>query len=188
MIASLRKLIGLLGCCLSVSACGYHFQGPVQLAPQLNPLYVQAPSPYGQLAQSLQQLLKVSQIAVASSPAGASAVLSILRDDTVQQLLSVSSSQQTRQYQLSIVVTYEITDPQGKTLVGPETLTESRPLTTQSNQILGSSNEANLFYQQMRRSLAQAIINRIASTDVTAILQRNMTPTVHIKPGASHKP
>ena len=44
----------------------------------------------------------------------------------------------------------------------------------QSNQILGSSNEANLFYQQMRRTLAYAIMNRIASQEVT---QQIMTET-----------
>lgn len=180
----LRTLMILWGCCLGVSACGYHFQGPVQFAPQLNPLYVEAPSPYGQLAQSLQQSLKVSQMDIAPSAGSARAILRIVRDDTVQQLLSVSSSQQTRQYQLSIVVTYEICNAQGKILVGPETLTESRPLTTQSNQILGSSNEANLFYQQMRRTLAQAIINRIASEDVTALLQRELSLTPQHKAGA----
>ena len=36
--------------------------------------------------------------------------------------------------------------------------------------ILGSSNEANLFYQQMRRTLAYAIMNRIASKEVTNIV------------------
>ncbi len=53
-----------------------------------------------------------------------------------------------------------------------QTLEETRSITVQSNQILGSSNEATLFYQQMRRTLAYAIMNRIASKEVTRMVTK----------------
>jgi outer membrane lipopolysaccharide assembly protein LptE/RlpB len=46
----------------------------------------------------------------------------------------------------------------------------------QSNQILGSSNEATMYYQQMRRSIAGAIMNRLASTQVTDIINHEFEP------------
>ena len=49
---------------------------------------------------------------------------------------------------------------------------ETRPATVQSDQILGSSNERNLAYQQMRRGLAYAIMHRIASKDVTNMINK----------------
>lgn len=87
--------------------------------------------------------------------------------------MSSNSTQQTRQYNLSVLVEFEINTAQGEVLVGKQTLTESKPITFQSNQLLGSSNEAVLFYQQMRRTLAYAIMNRIASKEITTIIMRN---------------
>jgi len=121
--------------------------------------------------------LKISKVQLVSSPSEASTILTILRDDTSQELLSVSGTQQTRQYNLKVTVAFEITDQKGRSIVSPQTLSESRTITVQSNQVLGSSNEANLFYQQMRRVLAHAIINRIASREVTSAIDHAFAHT-----------
>ncbi|OGT34950.1 MAG: hypothetical protein A3F11_06260 [Gammaproteobacteria bacterium RIFCSPHIGHO2_12_FULL_37_14] len=152
---------------LSLTACGFHLQGEMQLAPALHRLYLQTNDPYGHLANNLRQFLKASKVQLVSSPASASTILTIIRDESSQELLSVSGTQQTRQYNLRVTVVFEISDPNGIPLVNPQTLTETRAITVQSNQILGSSNEANLFYQQMRRNLAYAIMNRLASKEIT---------------------
>jgi len=163
--------------CLSLilSGCGFHLQGERHLAAPLHRLYLQTPDPYGQLVQSLQQYLKLSKVQLVSSPQEATAILAILHDDTSQELLSVSGTQQTRQYTLKVTVVFEITHSTGLTIVKPQTLSESRTITIQSNQVLGSSNEANLFYQQMRRMLAYAIINRIASKEITQNINHEFT-------------
>lgn len=158
---------------LFLAGCGFHLQGQLQLPPQLQNVYVQAPDQYGYLVRTLNQYLKASHVQLAPSALEASTILSITQDSTEENLLSVSGTQQTRQYNLSVTVTFVITDAKGRTLVGPQTLTESRVITIQSNQILGSSNEANLYYQQMRRSLASAIMNRIASREIMQIITTN---------------
>ena len=165
--------------CLSVLliSCGFHAQGEKHLAQPLQNLYLQTPDPYGQLARSLKQYLKLSGVRLAATPAEAATILAITQDEPSQELLSVSGTQQTRQYTLRITVTFNITTTKGMTLLGPQTLSESRTITIQSNQILGSSNEANLFYQQMRRNLAYSILNRIASREVTRILNETQLHT-----------
>lgn len=149
------------------TACGFHLQGEKQLAPPLHRMYLQTNDPYGPLARSLQQYMKMSHVRLVDSQAEADTVLVISGENTSQDLLGVSGTQQTRQYNLKISITMEITDRSGRTIINPETLSESRAITVQSNQILGSSNEVNLYYQQMRRALAYAIMNRIASREVT---------------------
>ncbi len=130
-------------------------------------MYLQTPDPYGQLARDLRESLKLSHVQIVPSPQEATTILAVLHDEASQEFLSVSGTQQTRQYNLHVTVVFELTDSQGRMLLEPQTLTETRTITIQSNQILGSNNEANLFYQQMRRSLAYAIINRIASKEVS---------------------
>lgn len=152
------------------TGCGFHLQGEIELAPPLHRLSLKAPDAYGQLARNLQQYLKASKVQLVSSPAEAKTVLVILQDNPSEELISVSGTNQTRQYYLRVTVVFEITDPIGRVLVSPQTLVALRTITIQSNQILGGSNEATLFYQQMRRELAYAIMNRIASKEITRTL------------------
>ncbi|SRR5579883_159975 len=166
---------------LLLTACGYHLQGQTQLAPPLQRMYLQAPDPYGTLAHSLQQALKLSHVQLVSSPQEATTLLVITRDTPSEKLQSVNGTQQTRQYELSVTVNFEIQDVHGRTLLGNQSLSESRTLTIQSNQILGSSNEATLLYQQMRRALAFAIMNRIASKEVTKIVTDAFSPSTSTK-------
>lgn len=157
----------LLTCCLLLTSCGFHLQGEAKLAPPLHRLYLQTPDPYGNLARNLKQYLKMSKVRLVPSPTQAETILAVTRDETAQEFISVSATTQTRQYRLKVTVVFEITNSKGQVIIDPQTLVEERIITIQSNQILGSSNETALLYQQMRRALAYAIINRIASRDIT---------------------
>jgi len=156
-------------------SCGFHLQGERHLAPPLRRLFLVTNDPYGQLARTLKEYLKVSHVVLVSSPSEANTLLRILSDDASQELLSVSGSQQTRQYNLRITVIFDIADANGKVLIGPQTLSETRTLTVQSNQVLGSSNEASLFYQQMRRTIAYGVLNRMASKEISHLIENALT-------------
>lgn len=168
MRAALLSLMLLL-----LTSCGFQFQGIVQLDPGLRQISLQVPDAYGQLARSLTQLLALAHVQVVNN-ADAPLVLHVLKDDAAQRLLSVSSTQQTRQYSLEVTIVYELTDNKGKLILPPQTIAEARSLTIQSDQILGASNEANLFYQQMRHSLARSIMIRLASPEVAKLINNNV--------------
>jgi LPS-assembly lipoprotein len=165
----MRHLLLLLFC-LILSACGFHLQSEMALAPPLHTLYFKTAEPYGVLSRTLQDSLTASHVKLVATAAAADAVLEILSENSSQVFLSVNGTQQTRQYNLIVTVEFDITDRTGRVIIPPQSLSESRTITVQSNQILGSSNEANLFYLQMRRTLAYAIMNRIASKEVTMMI------------------
>lgn len=166
----LKKQLWLLFLFLFLTACGFHLQGEMHLAPPLHRLYLKAADPYGYLTRYLSEYLKMSAVQLVNSPEQADTILVINRDDTSQELLSPNGTLQTRQYKLKVIVVFSITDNQGRPLIEDQTLTEERPITIQSNQILGTSNEVNMYYQQMRRMLAFAIMNRLASKEVTQLI------------------
>jgi len=157
----------LICCSILLSACQFHLQSETNLAPALHSIYLQSQDPYGHLARNLKEYMKMSDVTFTDSPNDAKTMLVIVSDTTAQRLLSVNGTLQTRQYNLIATVTFEITDSKGLIIVPPQSLSETRSMTVQSNEILGSSNEANLFFQQMRRSLAYAIVNRISSQQIT---------------------
>ncbi|MBA3660377.1 MAG: hypothetical protein H0W64_01485 [Gammaproteobacteria bacterium] len=175
----LFSVIGIVFFTLMLSACGFHLQGQMQLAKPLKRMYLQSSDPYGYLARSLQSYLKMSKVQLVASPQEAETILVIMQDQTTEDLLSVSSTQQTRQYHLKTTVIFQITDSAGKVILPAQMLQEARVITIQSNQILGTSNEANLYYQQMRRSLAYGIMNRISSQQVTTMLS-NFAASQHL--------
>lgn len=165
------KTLTLISTFLLLTACGFHLQGAMNLAAPMYRLYLQSTDPYGYLSRTLQQYLKMSQVHLVDSPSQAQTILTILQDTNSQRLLSVSGTQQTKQYNLKVTVAFEVSDASGRIIVAPQILEENRVITVQANQILGSSNEANLYFQQMRRTLAYAIMNRLASRDITTTIE-----------------
>jgi LPS-assembly lipoprotein len=157
-------------CMLLLCSCGFHIRGQMALPKPMQSVYIESVEPYGTLVRNLQQSLQMSNVHVVENPDEAQTRLVILRDDTSEKLLSVGGTQQTRQYKLTVTTKFEVTDSTGRILVPSQTLSESRVITVQSNQILGSSNEANLYFQQMRRTLASAIMYRLASHDITTMI------------------
>lgn len=164
-------LLALL--CTMLTSCGFHPQGEISLAKPLHKLYLQTNNPYGMLARNLKDSLRLSHVTLTSDPKLADTILVIDESQPGKTLTSVSGTQQTRQYSLTISVSFSINDSHGRQLVPPQSLAESRSLTIQSNQILGSSNETSTYYRQIRRSLASAIMNRLGSKDISTMLKSN---------------
>lgn len=159
---------------LSLAACGFHLRGAIPLAPPLHHLYLKTPDPYGQLARSLRLFLNMSGVTLSSSPGEADTILVILSEQTHDQLIGITGNQATRQYQLVLSVTFQVTTPNGKILLSPRTIRESSMLNITAGQILAGSNEANNLYQQMRQTIVYDILSVLSSKNATQhILQKN---------------
>lgn len=163
-------VLSLLLFCLT--SCGFQPRGPMTLSPPLQHLYLKASDPYGLVARNLREYLKMSGVHLSDTPTTDANVLDIIKEETGQQLVSMSGTQQTMQYTLFLRVTFQITKANGEVLILPQTVSEARTITIQSNQILGGSNEASGLYQQMRENIVYDIMNRLASRDFTAILTK----------------
>lgn len=176
----MRRFIFLIASLFFLSSCAFHLQGEMPLAPPLKHMHLEAADNYSYLSRSLQQYLRMSNVNLVTNPQDATTELVILRDTNSQEFLGVSETTQTRQYRLTVTVEFEINDTHGQTIVPPQTLTEERVITMQSNQILGSNNEAYLYYQEMHRAIAYSIMNRISSKDVTEMIRVAFkNPVVH---------
>jgi LPS-assembly lipoprotein len=153
-----------------ITGCGFHPRGPVTLAPPLQNLYLQVSDPYGDLARNLRLYLKMSGVHLTNNLNNATTILDVISETTSEQLLNISGSQLTRQYNLILTVTYQVTDNHGNLLVEKQTATETRPLTINSDQMLSGSNQAASLYKQMRQAIVYDIMSRLASRDITTLL------------------
>lgn len=166
----MRYRIFLWTFCLLLTSCGFHWRGQLPLASPLKSLSLKTDDPYGEIAQHLKQFLSVSNVHLTDDPTKAKTVLVILNTVQSEQLLSVSGTQQTRQYKLFLTLTFQVTNTAGDVIVPPQTVIESRILTVEANQILGGSSEEELLYQQMREAIVYDIMTRLASDEITQLL------------------
>lgn len=158
-----KYYIFILLCCFAITSCGFHLRGPVILPSPLHRVYVESKDPYGKLVLNIKQYLRDSHAYIAESPADADTVLEIISETQTDQLLSVGGTQQTRQYNLIYTVTFQVKKPNGVVLLPPQMISDTRPISVQSSQILGGSNEANNLYDQMRRSIVYLLMMRLAA-------------------------
>lgn len=157
--------------CIVLAGCGFHLRShKVTLSPALKSPYLATAEPYSRLTHLLTTALRQSGSEPIDTPATASSILAILGESQSQTLLSVSSTQSSRQYRLTLAVHFEVKDRNGVSLTGPLTVSESRTLTMASDQILSISNEANNMYQKMRIAIVHDIMNRLASPAISAML------------------
>jgi LPS-assembly lipoprotein len=171
MLSTIQKIILLLsflGASLLLSSCGFHLRGTVILAPPLKNIYLETNDPYSELTRNFKQTLKASHASLAKTPQTATTILEIISSNESQQLLSVGGTQQTRQYNLTLTVSYQVKTPAGKILISPQSVTETQAITIQANQVLGGSNEQNNLYHQMRRTIVNMVMTRLASKTATA--------------------
>jgi LPS-assembly lipoprotein len=112
--------------------------------------------------------LEAAGVHLTESKDQAAIVLEILNEKTTQQLLSVGGTQQTRQYNLILAVTFQLTSPKGNIVMPPQTVSDTQALTVQADQVLGGSNEQNNLYQQMRQDIVFTLLNRLSSQSARA--------------------
>ena len=174
---TLQKLFFcLLICCLT--GCGFHLRThALTLSPALHSPWIATAEPYSPLTHSLASALRRSGATPVDEADKASAIIAILSERETESLLSVSSTQSSRQYNLTLSVQYEIRNREGAPLTGPQVATESRTLTMASDQILSSSNEVTILYQRMRQAVVRDIMARLASPEISAILAESKKHT-----------
>lgn len=170
----MARLIAAILLALTLASCGFQPRGETSLALPLQTLYLESSDPYGELAMNLKQYLKASHVKIVAAPKEASTVLEIISEQTGQQLLSVGGTQQTRQYNLTLTVQFQITHPNGAVLVPPQTVAEARTIPILANQTLAGSNEATNLYRKMRQAIVYDIMNRISSKDVTMLVTKKL--------------
>ncbi len=148
---------------LLLSACGFKLRGSVELPPVLQDTYIESANPFTGMARILRTELQVAGANVLEDRGSATAILVIHHERSENRVLSVGSSGRATEYELYDEVSFSLQDPDGKHLVKPQTLSQTRDLVFDENEVLGKISEAEGIHRQMRANLARQVIMRIAA-------------------------
>ncbi len=144
-----------------VSACGFQLRGSVELPPMLRVTLLQSGNPWTGIAAALRIELESAGSRITTDAGEATAILTLVSERSLQRVLSVGRSGKASEYELYEEVTFALRDSEGRELLKPQTLSQTRDMVFDENQLLGKVSETDKLREQMRRSLARQIITRI---------------------------
>lgn len=146
-----------------LSSCGFHLRGAVDLPKWLDNVFIINEGGDRELGNALEKIFSAYKIKTSPSAERASYWLIIKGAGHQQQITSVGSGSNPRQYQLIYFIDFLLQTPKGKIIKPLSHFTVTRQLTVNNDRILGSDEEANVLLSEMRRDAAIQIINRLSS-------------------------
>ena len=154
----------LLVCLLAgVSGCGFHLRGSAALPAEMDVVYITGSTPWNSLVKDLTEALVAHDARVTRERGEATAVLSIISNDSKQQLLSVNTAGKVLEYELRQTMVFSVKTADGHTLIKPQRVTMSRNYLYNNNDILGKEREKNAVLETLQKNMVNLAMLRIAA-------------------------
>jgi len=159
----MKKIIALAFMVVSISACGWHIRGSVELPKQLSNLYISATDSKGALITDLRQLLKTNRVTLVDNAADANYSLDILEETKDRRTAGVGGDEVTSAYEITLKANYEIRLKNNNQVTKGSAISV-RNFNYNTAAINSATQEELLLDQEMRRDLAQQILRRLSAT------------------------
>ena len=153
--------MGIAGALLALAGCGFHLEGRKPLPAKVLTPYLVAENRQSDFVQSLERGLLANGAQLAPDRARASAVLTILKDDVKQRVLSVSNLNQPNQYELTYTVSFSVSAGD-KQLLAPQEVSATRDYSFDPHLLLAKGHEADVLRGAMAQDLADMVMRRLA--------------------------
>lgn len=155
-----RALCALLVAAV-MSGCGFQLRGAASLPEEMSSTWLDARDRTSPFIRELELLLRANGVALAESPGNGIARLEILTERITRRALSISGEARVREFELVFELRFRLVGPGGNELLPAESLRLQRDYTFDEQEILGAANEEEMIREELRRSMAQALIRRL---------------------------
>jgi len=152
-----KRNLMVVGLALLLSACGFQLRGTGNTEFALTEIDLQARDSHGQTLQQLKELLESNGVRVHS---GAKYSLNLTNEQSRKRTASYTRAARTAEYELTTTLDYEFLGPQNTPLLR-DRVEVQRVYVYDSNNLIGSSQEADQLRQEMRRELLQQLVMRV---------------------------
>jgi LPS-assembly lipoprotein len=149
------------GAVLALGGCGFHLEGRTPLPAKVLAPYLVAGDRQSDFVQSLERALLANGAQLAPDKTQASAVVTILKDDVKQRVLSVSNLNQPNEYELTYTVSFSVTAG-GDELLPPQEISTTRSYSFDPRLLLAKEHEADILRGAMAHDLADMVMRRLA--------------------------
>lgn len=157
----LRLIVVFLATLALIQACGFHLRGKIDLPERLTSFHVNGKDP--DLVGELQDALEFSGAEIVDTAGSATAVVDLTNVAFIREVRSVDSRGLATSYNLKYRVRFKIEENNGEVLLDETTITLTRFLNFDSNQILQAEEEQEFLREDMQRDMVQRIMLRLAT-------------------------
>ncbi|VVE54800.1 lipopolysaccharide-assembly family protein [Pandoraea commovens] len=150
--------IALLGCALTLSACGFQLRGASEYA--FHRLYI---SGGGQMSVDISRYIRYGSkgTVVVTEPKDADARLEIVNITNTRTAVSLDSNGQAREYEMRSAYTFQLVTPDGRPIIPLTTIRLVRNLPYSDNETTARDTEAALLNRDMQKDAVDQIIRRM---------------------------
>lgn len=163
------KPVWILILTFCVSGCGFHLRGMKPVPPALSQLRIITTLPSDAFQKTLRQTLLDSGVELSDNPANPS--LEILAASNQSIPGSMSASAQTRQYNLSFTLQYQLRLANGDKIFAPRTIVTRRTLLQNTNRMLGSNTEEQTLFHEMQQEASRRVLDQLTAPKVARALE-----------------
>ena len=164
-MTSRRHLLGaaLIGA-LPLTGCGFRLRG--SYSTPFRTLYLQMPENSYLAVRLRQELLAGSDVTIVNTPSEAEAILELLSDSRSRDVLSINDTGRAREYEITLSLSFRVSNPSGIDYMEAVTLTASRDLTYSESDFLSREKEEAFLYRDMEADL----VNQLMYDKVDAVV------------------
>lgn len=155
---------------LTLAACGFQMYSKEILPPQLSNIYIQSSEPYDTFTANVKHSLRSAGINLVTAAKESPVTLNISGISFTHDNPNITSSSQATIYNFTYTVTFNLLDKTGKTIVERQSISATRTLTLNPNEVLEASSEVSVMKNEMERELVMQIFNRLSSNNVAKAL------------------
>lgn len=146
---------------LSLAGCGFHLRGAMSVPPEMARTYIATSDRHSLFYRKLQRSLRSSGIELVDTPGNATAVFSIVADDTGQRVLSVSARNVPREFEVYYAVVYRVQTPE-RTLMPSREQVLTRDYTWDETLVLGKEKEEALLREAIADDLVRVVMMQLS--------------------------
>lgn len=166
-------LLALIVFCCALSGCGFRPRSSAEVPEALKVLYLDTPNPVSPFSVQLARTLNAVHIRLVNEPKDAPFILRILESGWQYDIPNMIYSGNAISYSYTFRVRYTLQKRSGEFLFQPKTLTVSRSLIQNANQIY-TPDATMLMKREITRTMVILLYNNLVS-----IKTRNLLNHIH---------
>lgn len=148
---------------LLLAGCGFQLRSATVLPVEMQRTYIATDAHYSLFYRTLQARLRENGIELVDNPIDATAIFTILDDDTGQRVLSVSAQNIPQEYEVYYRVSYSLQNAD-KMLLEPQHQIMTRDYTYDVTLVLGKEKEEELLRKAIASDLVRVVMLQLSSS------------------------
>jgi len=157
-----RLLVFMLSAALVCSGCGFQLRGDASLPAEMAQTQLVIDDEYSTLARRVKVMLEQNGVNFVGADA-ATAILEIPTNRVVTEILTIGDNARVKEYRITHVVRFRLSDGEGRELMGLQTLRQAREISFDEQQILAASREQEYLKNDLAETLARLLVTRLES-------------------------